>query len=158
VQEHINQLPLYDLPDVFGMHENADLVYANIETQVAVVNSKQNLFQRIFDTIICTEPRQQPTHSFKIDEGATAEKLRGNVRFTNEFLHPTGILGQIPPPWDVEMVLKRHPISYTDSLASILYHEVIAYNKLITVVTESIQQVLQALKGYKDCFLHQQSF
>ena len=57
------------------------------------------------------------------------------------------ILEILPPCWDIEVVMKKHPISYTDSLASVLYQEVVAYNKLITVIRHTISNVQISLKG-----------
>lgn len=53
-----------DQPELFHMHENADITYANNETQ------------RLFNTIISIQPRQD-VESFKIDEDLVAEKLEG---------------------------------------------------------------------------------
>lgn len=57
------------------------------------------------------------------------------------------ILSKVGTVFDIEAVLKKHPIAYTDSLASVLYQEVVSYNKLITVIKESIVRVQQALRG-----------
>ncbi len=47
----------------------------------------------------------------------------------------------------MNIVRKKHPLSYTDSLASILHQEVESYNKLVTVIQASSQLVNQAVQG-----------
>jgi dynein heavy chain len=66
--ETINNYPVNDLPYVCGMHENADITYANNETQ------------RLFSTIISMQPIQKE-EAFKIEEEKVAQTLQGKARF-----------------------------------------------------------------------------
>ena len=57
------------------------------------------------------------------------------------------ILDTLPPLFNIDEVLKKHPLSYTDSVSSVLYQEVVSYNKLLKIITETCNLTFQCLKG-----------
>ena len=45
------------------------------------------------------------------------------------------------------MVLKKHPITYENSLEAALYREVVSYNKLLQVIKTTLTELCKASKG-----------
>jgi dynein heavy chain len=59
----------------------------------------------------------------------------------------SGMLSQLPGPWDMEAVQKLYPISYGNSLNAVLQLEVQKYSELLGVVAASLKDVQRALEG-----------
>lgn len=57
------------------------------------------------------------------------------------------ILAKLPKPYDIEAASKKHPITYYDSMNTVLQQELLRYNKLIGVIKNSLIQAKQAIKG-----------
>ena len=51
--------------------------------------------------------------------------------------------------WNVEEILKNHPINYANSFEAVLFREVVQYNKLIMAIKRSLADVQQAVKGFE---------
>ena len=59
------------------------------------------------------------------------------------------LLSKISNPWSIETLLKKHPITYEDSMEAVLFKEVTGYNNLIVFLKKNIHDILQAVKGKK---------
>lgn len=57
------------------------------------------------------------------------------------------ILSRIPSPINLELVQKKYPVLYEESLNTVLVQEVIRYNRLLGIIRTSLQDLLKALKG-----------
>ena len=57
------------------------------------------------------------------------------------------ILKKLPANYDMEAAAKAHPIKYEDSMNTVLQQELLRYNKLLSVVRSSLQNVGKAIKG-----------
>ena len=77
--EYIRSLPLNPNPEVFGLHENADITKDQQETQ------------SLFDSILLTLPRQTG------GGGQSPGEVVGDLA--------ADILAKIPPDYDIEKVL-----------------------------------------------------
>jgi dynein heavy chain len=119
--EYLNSLPINAAPEVFGLHENADITCAQAETK------------DMMDTILSLQPRASG------GSGSSREDVIESVS--------KDILSRIPDPWLLHEVGAKYPTNYNESMNTVLVQEVIRYNKLIVVMKKSLKDILNALKG-----------
>jgi dynein heavy chain len=119
--DFIKALPAIPHPEVFGLHENADIAKDQKETN------------ELFSCILLTLPRQ-----------ATA-----GGRSANETIAELAqdILSKVPKPFSHEDVLEAFPVMYSESMNTVLGQEVVRFNTLIKVVRKSLTNVQKAIKG-----------
>lgn len=120
--DYVKSLPLNPRPEVYGLHDNADITKDNQETNL------------LFDSILLTLPRQSSStggqnSSQKIDELAA------------------DILNKLPPDFNIESVIVKYPVEYNESMNTVLRQELIRYNKLTSVVRKSLVDLRKAVKG-----------
>jgi dynein heavy chain len=106
--DQIKELPVNDLPEIFGLHTNADITSAINDTN------------KLLDTVLSLMPRQ----------------AGGTGKSQDEILQESanGILEKIPPNFDIEYVSKKHPITPEESMNTVLQQELLRFNKLISRV------------------------
>eukprot|EP00794_Sanderia_malayensis_P008808 gene8808-9750_t len=119
--DYVRSLPLNPHPEVFGLHENADITKDQKETQ------------ELFDCILLTLPRQS-------DGGgkSSAETVADLA---------ADILAKFPPPFDLEAVIEKYPVLYTESMNTVLRQELIRFNRLTAVVVSTLINIQKAIKG-----------
>ncbi|XP_026333708.1 dynein heavy chain 1, axonemal-like isoform X2 [Hyposmocoma kahamanoa] len=122
--KYIRTLPLTDEPALFGLHSNANISYAMSETNT-------NL-----RTLCNLQPKEAVgTTSGDLSPEEMTEKAAKDV------------LDVLPALLDVKYISATYPVSYKESLNTVLVQEAIRYNKLLTVIRSSLQDLLKALKG-----------
>ena len=57
------------------------------------------------------------------------------------------ILTKLPENFDMEMVIDKYPVIYTESMNTVLRQELIRYNRLLSVVRSSLINLQKAIKG-----------
>lgn len=119
--EYIRSLPIDPLPEVFGLHENADISRQQAETQ------------QLFDNILITLPRTT---------GGAGGSPQDQVQQM-----ASDILEKIPGVFDNEAVSKRFPITYHESMNTVLKQELIRFNNLISQIRSSLINIGKAVKG-----------
>lgn len=119
---YIKSLPLIQNPEVFGMHENADISKDLAETNLLI------------ETVILTQGRQGKSGSGKTQEEITAEIA-------------SGILASLPPDFDIVSAKLKYPVVYEQSMNTVLVQELVRYNRLLKIIRDSLANVLKALKG-----------
>ncbi|XP_065685160.1 dynein axonemal heavy chain 1 isoform X1 [Hydra vulgaris] len=119
--EYILQLPINDAPEIFGLHENANITFS------------QNESFRYLSGILQLQPKSLP----------------GLGRSKEEIIEETAIniLKQVPDPIDIESVVKKYPVIYEESMNTVLIQEITRYNKLLNAVKQSLKDLIKALKG-----------
>ncbi|XP_049869343.1 dynein axonemal heavy chain 3 [Pectinophora gossypiella] len=125
VLEHIRALPLIAKPEVFGLHENADITKDNKEANAL-----------LFGTLL--------TQTSIISGGGGAEGGEGGggvVDLTKE------LLSRLPPQYDVYTVSQLYPVEYYNSMNTVLKQELIRYNRLVAVVRRTLHGVHLAAQG-----------
>lgn len=118
---YIGGLPINPAPEVFGLHENADITSAQAETFEAL------------DVILSLQPRAAA------GAGKSREELIGDTAAQIE--------AQLPGPFDLEAVVAAYPVSYAESMHTVLAQEVERFNKLLVVMRQSLALVQRGLKG-----------
>jgi len=123
--DYILQMPLTQQPEVFGLHDNADITKDQQET---------NYF---CDTMLSTEA------------GSSGGGGGGSGKSADEVLDELaeGILARVPQMFDRERVMKKFPIRFDESMNTVLSQELIRYNGLIDIVRSSLSDLRKALKG-----------
>jgi len=119
--EYIKEMPLGDLTEVFGLHNNADITSA--------INDTNNLLS----TALSMLPRT----------------VGGEGKSQEESLKETAksLLDKLPQPLDTEKAAKLHPIMYEESMNTVLAQELLRFNKLLSVVRASLINLGKAIKG-----------
>ncbi|KAK9508782.1 hypothetical protein O3M35_006257 [Rhynocoris fuscipes] len=123
VQQYIQTLPFIPQPEVFGLHENADITKNNKETN------------ELLGSILKTQGAVLTTGG----GGAESEDMISDLS--------ADILNKIPGEFDVIAVEKKYPTVYTQSMNTVLRQELIRYNRLIKVIVKSLKDVVKAVKG-----------
>ncbi|KAK7493486.1 hypothetical protein BaRGS_00015197 [Batillaria attramentaria] len=119
--DYIRSLPLNPSPEVFGLHENADITKDNKETH------------QLFDNILLTLPRQSGGGGKS--SGEVIEELAEDI------------LSKLPSNFDLELVMKKYPVLYNESMNTVLRQELIRFNRLTSVVRSALQNLRKAIKG-----------
>ncbi|PSN46072.1 Dynein heavy chain 1 [Blattella germanica] len=118
---YIRSLPINDDPELFGLHPNADISYAQSETLKCLA------------TLLALQPR--------VVGGAaqSQEEVTTNIALS--------IDAETPLPFTLEDISAKYPVLYEESLNTVLVQEVIRFNRLLRIIHSSLKEMLKALKG-----------
>ncbi|XP_065680811.1 dynein axonemal heavy chain 3 isoform X1 [Hydra vulgaris] len=119
--EYIRALPILSNPEVFGLHENADITKEQKETQ------------DLFDKILLSLPRQSSGPG-----KSTADSVSGLA---------DSILAKFPQEYNLGSVVKKFPVCYEESMNTVLKQELIRFNRLIKIVRTSLVDIQKVIKG-----------
>ncbi|XP_030740234.2 dynein axonemal heavy chain 3 [Echinops telfairi] len=119
--EYLRGLPITSHPEVFGLHENADITKDNQETN------------QLFQGVLLTLPRQSAGSGKSSQE--VVEELAQDI------------LSKLPMDFDLEVVMKLYPVVYEESMNTVLRQELIRFNRLTKVVRRSLIDLGRAIKG-----------
>jgi len=123
--EYINSLPLVNAPEVFGLHDNADITKDLQEVGV------------LLEGLLSTQAREggggggSGAGSFEAQVGGVAED----------------ILGRLPPNFDLELVGESYPQDYYNSMNTVLVQELGRFNGLLTLIRSSLISLGKAVRG-----------
>ncbi|AWP03287.1 putative dynein heavy chain 1 axonemal [Scophthalmus maximus] len=118
---YIRGLPINDTPEIFGLHDNANISFAQNETFA------------LLGAVVRLQPRAVSAGGKTPDE--IVEDIVG------------GIAEKIPQPFNVQEVMEKYPVLYEESMNTVLMQEVIRYNSLLSVISQSLGDIVKALKG-----------
>jgi len=119
---YIRELPLAPKPEIFGLHENAD------------ITCDQNESYDLFGTVLSLQPREQTKKG-----GMSREDIIEKTCLE--------IQSATPPVFDILYVLQEYPTMYEESMNTVLTQECIRYNGLLNIMKISLRESLKALKG-----------
>jgi dynein heavy chain len=119
--DYIKTLPQDQKPELFGLHENADITKDEKET----------------NSLLASVLRTQSAAS-----GAAAkDKDQTLIDLA------TAILEQLPPAFDIPMIAAKYPVSYNQSMNTVLRQECLRYNRLTAVIRTTLTRLQKALIG-----------
>lgn len=121
-RDYASKLPRYDMTEVFGLHENAEISSALLETDFITSN------------ILSLLPRTVSGAGGASAEDMIKEKI-------------DNLLSKLPPDFDTKEASRKHPIIYEESMNTVLNQELIRFNKLLKVVRSSLKDVKKAIDG-----------
>ncbi|ETL39916.1 hypothetical protein L916_08791 [Phytophthora nicotianae] len=121
---YIDQLPMNEGPEVFGLHDNA-----NISTAIAETNL-------LLESALSLQPR-----------GASGGG--GAAKSWDEVLDETArdIAAKLPPLFDIEKAELAFPVSYSESMNTVLTQELGRFNRLLALLQISLVEIQKAIKG-----------
>ncbi|XP_055873384.1 dynein axonemal heavy chain 6-like isoform X2 [Biomphalaria glabrata] len=126
-RQYIEELPQIDQPEIFGMHENANIAFQINETN-ALIN-----------TILDVQPRLSSGGSGKSNDDI-ADELAQNIK------------GKLMDKLDIELakaeMFQLDEKGRMNSLTTVLQQEVDRFNKLLKVIKSSLEQLQKAIKGF----------
>ena len=118
--KYIRGLPINDSPEVFGLHENADMTSAQQETFA------------MFDTILMLQPKVTKA------KGLNRDVSIGDM--ANDMLRRIPETIPMPASYDT---------STADSMTTVLIQEIVRFNRLLKVINVTLKELLKGLKGKK---------
>ena len=119
---HIESLPTFFPPGIFGFHSNAD------------ITKNQNEASSMFDSLLLTQSTG--------GGGGGSVSVESIVTKIAE-----GILADPPEIFNEEEAQKKYPPSYNESMNTVLTQEIIRFNNLTRTVQSSLQDLLKAIRG-----------
>ncbi|XP_026811506.1 dynein heavy chain 7, axonemal-like [Rhopalosiphum maidis] len=122
ILEHIQGFPLVTKPEIFGLHDNADLIRERQESEL------------LLSSVLKTE--NSKTTGAK---GVSSEDLI--LTFSMD------ILNKLPNKFDVTLALEKYPTTYNQSMNTVLVQEMGRFNKLLDVIKFSLTNLQRSVKG-----------
>uniref|UniRef100_A0A182XBB4 AAA+ ATPase domain-containing protein n=1 Tax=Anopheles quadriannulatus TaxID=34691 RepID=A0A182XBB4_ANOQN len=122
---YISTMPMIAHPEVFGLHENADITRNIDETS------------SLLDRVLLTQ-----THLFAGTASSDTEQKEDPV-----LLLCTEIAKKLPTLYDVDAVAELYPIEYENSMNTVLRQELTRFNRLLEYIRLSLIDVQRAIKG-----------
>ncbi|XP_047601385.1 dynein axonemal heavy chain 6 isoform X2 [Lutra lutra] len=126
-KDYIENLPLMDDPEIFGMHENANLVFQYKETN-ALIN-----------TILEVQPRS-----------SSGGEGKSNDEIVQELV--ASVQTRVPETLEMESASEslfvRDPQGRLNSLTTVLGQEVDRFNKLLKLIHTSLETLNKAIAGF----------
>lgn len=123
VLNFIRKLPLNPNPEVFGLHENANITKGNQETS------------SLLNGALLTQTQLKAGSGAADTSGAKVIEIAKDI------------LNKLPAAFDMEEIVKLFPVEYMNSMNTVLRQELIRFNRLTQVVRESLKNVQKAIKG-----------
>ncbi|KAJ2945851.1 hypothetical protein O0L34_g4757 [Tuta absoluta] len=124
VVDHIQGFPLIAKPEVFGLHDNADITKDNKEANAL-----------LFGTLLTQT-------SLMMKGGGGGEEAGGGiVELTRD------LMSRMPNLYDIYEISHQYPVDYFNSMNTVLKQEAIRYNRLIAVVKRTLYGVHMASQG-----------
>uniref|UniRef100_K3WFJ4 Uncharacterized protein n=1 Tax=Globisporangium ultimum (strain ATCC 200006 / CBS 805.95 / DAOM BR144) TaxID=431595 RepID=K3WFJ4_GLOUD len=119
--EYIDSLPMNEGPEIFGLHDNANISCAIAETNL------------LLESALSLQPRSSG----------------GGGKSWDQVLEETAhdIAGRIPPLFDNEKAELDFPVLYAESMNTVLTQELIRFNRLTSIISKSLTEIQRALKG-----------
>ena len=103
---------------MYGLHANADISKDQKDTNL------------LFESILTTQSNEGGGGG---GGGGDAEEMLAKIA--------NGILDRLPPDFDLESVQRKYPVTYTESMNTVLAQELIRFNRLIVIVRSSLLNI-----------------
>eukprot|EP01112_Ceratiomyxa_fruticulosa_P023297 TRINITY_DN8841_c0_g1_i2.p1 TRINITY_DN8841_c0_g1~~TRINITY_DN8841_c0_g1_i2.p1 ORF type:complete len:786 (-),score=133.90 TRINITY_DN8841_c0_g1_i2:9-2105(-) len=120
---YLRSLPVNDEPEVFGLHENANISFLQSEAST------------LFDTILSLQPKSTQASS----GGRSRDEVIGTLA--------QSILQRIPAKLSFNSNNPRLVRDPKESMNTVLSQEIIRYNRLLKEINTTLQELMKALKG-----------
>jgi len=119
---YIKEWPLVPEPEVFGFNDNADITKDLKEVG------------QMLTTVLITQ--------------SSSGGGGGGKSFDEIMLDMSkDILGKLPANFDMEVAQKKYPVMYTECKNTVICQELQKFNKLLTKIKGSLQELQRAVKG-----------
>ncbi|BFI29560.1 dynein axonemal heavy chain [Marchantia polymorpha subsp. ruderalis] len=125
--DFIKELPSQPTPEIYGFHDNADITKDMTSTE------------RLLTSLLLAAPSTQAATKSGDKKGPSPDEQLLNI--------VVDIQGKIPANFDIEQAQIKFPVTYLESMNTVLCQELERYNKLITIIRISLDQIQKAVKG-----------
>lgn len=98
---YIKSLPINDTPEIFGLHENANITFAQNET-----------FRTLADLL---ELQPKTLSGAGVSREEVMERTAKNI------------IDKVPQPINIANVMEKYPVMYEQSMNTVLVQEIIRY-------------------------------
>lgn len=109
VLNFLQNLPSVQTPEVFGLHENVDIMRQHSETKALLAA-----------TLLTVTSIGGGGGSGQTAAGSNDSQLNDIA---------SDIINKLPPPFDIDAASKRYPLVYQESMNTVLVQEMERYNK-----------------------------
>ena len=140
--DFIDKLPIEVAPEVFGMHENANMT------------KDQNATTQLFNSILLTQKGGGGGSGTAGDEdekqgadGDAEKKEEVKSQDDVSFDIAEATYSKIPQMFDMELAELKYPVTWDQSMNTVLCQELERFNKLNGVIKESLDSFMKAVKG-----------
>uniref|UniRef100_A0A6P7FSH9 Dynein heavy chain 7, axonemal isoform X1 n=1 Tax=Diabrotica virgifera virgifera TaxID=50390 RepID=A0A6P7FSH9_DIAVI len=135
--DYTRNLPLITHPEVFGMHENADIMKDQHETDL------------LFNNTLLTQDRTDIYELELLKKQRDAMSTSGSAKSPDEVIMEVSsdILGRLPENFDRDAAMEKYPTSYSQSMNTVLVQEMTRFNRLLSKIRDSLKNVQKATKG-----------
>lgn len=120
--DYVRQWPLVPAPEVFGLNDNADITKDLKEVGQTLT------------TVLITQSSGSGSGGEKTFDEIMTEMSKD-------------ILNKLPANFDYELAQRRYPVMYTECKNTVICQELQKFNKLLTKVRGSLQELQKAVKG-----------
>jgi len=132
----IQTLPLTTKPEVFGLHQNAS------------ITKDQKATRMLLASVLITEASRGGGGDDDDDDAGDAEdKVEKKSQLDLTFDIAETQLQKIPPPFDMEYAKLKYPVKWDNSMNTVLGQELERFNTLSSVITQSLQDIMDGIKG-----------
>lgn len=139
--DFIKGLPINDTPEIFGLHDNANITFANNETS------------DLLASLLATGggggggSGGGSGGAGGAGAGGAGGASGGDSRDKVIEDLANDILSKLPKVMSLDDVISRHPVRYEESMNTVLIQEVIRFNKLLSAMHSSLRDLIKAIKG-----------
>jgi dynein heavy chain len=119
--EYILDLPINDTTEVFCLHANANITFAQTESYT------------LLESLVTLESAGGGAG------GVNKEAIVGE--------QVESLSAQIPAPWKFDDILEKYPVMYEESMNTVLQQEVVRYNGLLDQIGMTLSSLTKAIKG-----------
>ena len=120
--EYIKSLPINQGPEVYGLHENADITKDNQEAM------------QLLGGVLLTQTQISGVGG-EGDMDTMVSKLAADI------------VSKMPEQFDMVVVSEKYPVLYMNSMNTVLRQELIRFNRLTEVIKSTLKNVQKAIKG-----------
>jgi dynein heavy chain len=125
-RKYIDGLPLKDAPEIFGMHENANITYQMQESE------------KIVSTVLSIQPRISSSEAGKTPDEIVIEKA---IELKE------GLPEKLNRDMGLKDMFKLNKEGLLPSLSTVLLQEMQKFNKLLTVMASTLVDLQDAING-----------
>eukprot|EP00439_Symbiodinium_sp_Y106_P018870 s2058_g2.t1 len=120
--EYIRSLPLYPMPEAFGLHDNCNITCAQDEAFKLLVGMQSMV---------------------------SAGGGGGDGKSADDVMDATAasIQDKLPKPFPLDVCEQKFPTRYEESMNTVVKQECLRYNKLLTTMDSSLKAFRKAIKG-----------
>ncbi|KAL2633853.1 hypothetical protein R1flu_005332 [Riccia fluitans] len=121
-------IPSQPRPEVYGFHDNADITKDLTSTE------------KLLTSLLVAAPSStQAATGGGAKKGPSSEETMLNIA--------QDIQGKLPVNFDIEQAQIKFPVTYLESMNTVLCQELERFNRLLTVMRVSLEQLQKAVKG-----------